>query len=60
MLFGRIAADQQDRRRGGDVAQAGGLVLVPGQGAGKGRIVRGALVVDVVGVSTVRANFCSR
>ena len=49
MLLRWIAADQQNRRRCGDIAQAGRLVLIAGQGAGKGRVVRAAPVVDVVG-----------
>ena len=61
MLVGRIAADEQNGAGGSDVAQAGGLAGVSGECAGEGRVVCGALVIDVVGAeSTVRANFCSR
>ena len=49
MLFGGIAADEQDAPARGDVAQAGGFARMAGEGAGKGRVVGGALVVDVVG-----------
>ena len=50
MLVGGIAADEQDGWGGCDVAEAGGLVLVSGEGAGEGCVVGVALVVNVVGV----------
>ncbi len=50
MLVGGIAADEEDGAGGGDVAQAGGFAAgVAGEGAGKGCVIGGALVVDVVG-----------
>ena len=49
MLFGWIAADEQDRGNRGDVAQAGRLFFVACERAREGRIVRSAVVVDVVG-----------
>ena len=44
-------------RRGCDVAQAGGLSVMAGEGAGKGGVVRGALVVDVVGAENGAREF---
>ena len=49
MLIGGIAADKQDCGRGGNFAQAGGFAGMASEGSGEGRIVGGALVVDVVG-----------
>ena len=57
MLFGGIAADEKNGRSGGDVAQAGGLAVVAGEGAGKGGEVGGALVVDVVGLENRACEF---
>ena len=50
MLVRRIAADQQNCRRTGDVAQACGVALMSGQGSRKCDVVRRALVIDVVGL----------
>ena len=49
MLVGRIVADQQDRRRVGDVAHRSRCVWLARQRRGEGREVGGAVVVDVVG-----------
>ena len=57
MLLGGIAANQQDGRRGCNVAQAGGLALMSGEGAGKRRVIGTALVVDVVGLKNCSRKF---
>ena len=57
MLVGGIAADEQNGAGGGDVAQAGGFAWVPGEGAGEGCVVGGALVVDIVGVENGAREF---
>ena len=47
--FGGVAADEQDGRGGGRVAQTAAVAVMAGEGAGKGGVVGGAVVVDVVG-----------
>src|ERR1700722_20195611 len=49
MLFGGIIAEDQDGRSGHGFAQGSGAVLMAGDGAGKGGVVSGAVVIDVVG-----------
>ncbi len=49
MFVGRIAADQQDRRRLRDIAQACSLAFVSRQRARKRNVIGRALVIDVVG-----------
>src|SRR5450631_800753 len=49
MLFGGIIAEDQDGRGGHGFAQGSGAVLMAGEGACKGGVVGGAVVVDVVG-----------
>ncbi len=57
MLVGGIAADEKDGAGGSDVAQAGGFAGVAGEGAGEGRVVGGALVIDVVGAENRAREF---
>jgi hypothetical protein len=49
MLFSRIAADEQDGGSVGNVTEAGGAIVAAGKRVRKGRIVGGALMVDIVG-----------
>jgi hypothetical protein len=49
VLFGGIAADEQDGLRRFGVAQAGGAAGGSGEGLGEARVVGGADVVDAVG-----------
>src|SRR5450631_2025733 len=49
MLFGGIIAEDQDGRGGHGFAQGSGAILMAGDGASKGGVVGGAVVVDVVG-----------
>src|ERR1700690_4372476 len=57
MFIGRIATDEKDCRRGCDVAEAGRFAGVLGECAGKGCVVGGALVVDVVGAENSTREF---
>src|SRR6266567_5786149 len=50
MLVGGIAANEQGGRGCRCIAKTGDYSLMTGYGAGEGRVVRGALVVDVVGL----------
>ncbi len=49
MLLGGIVAQEQDGGRGHGFAQRSGAILLAGEGAGKGGVVGGAVVIDVVG-----------
>src|SRR5689334_16304119 len=49
MLVGGIAADEEDRRRVCNFAQARGFVLMSGERSSEGDVIGCALVVDVAG-----------
>ena len=49
MLLGGIAANQQNRQRRGRLAQTGRPARMPGESPRKSRVIRAALMVDVVG-----------
>ena len=49
MLIRRIVADQQDRWRLEDLAHARRFRVIPGEGLGERRIIRRAVMVDIIG-----------